>query len=256
MTSPYLSTLLIDAPIGRHFAQLHRDPQDLVEAVGLFIGTGLRRGSGVVVIASASATALLLQHLSRTRLDVQACCRVHQLHVLDAEGVLAEVMRDDLPDWAAFRRSMESALETVRAFSRSGTRVYGEMVNLLWRAGRAPAAKRLERYWNDLARLHPFSLFCGYVLDGRSEDAEVELLHDIGRTHTDIIATDEDEPFRAALDEASQDIYGIPLSQILNGAGHEAAPGEHRLPSGRRTRLWMLRHKPPSRASGVRDARP
>jgi hypothetical protein len=29
MTSLSLSALLIEAPVGRHFAQLHRDPQEL-----------------------------------------------------------------------------------------------------------------------------------------------------------------------------------------------------------------------------------
>jgi hypothetical protein len=33
MTSRQLSALLIDAPMGRHFAQLHRDPDALSESV-------------------------------------------------------------------------------------------------------------------------------------------------------------------------------------------------------------------------------
>jgi hypothetical protein len=34
-----LDTLLIEAPVNRHFAQLHRDPQALTEAVTLYLET-------------------------------------------------------------------------------------------------------------------------------------------------------------------------------------------------------------------------
>ena len=58
MSSPLVSALLIEAPVNRHFAQLHRDPQALTDAVTLYLETGLRRGNGVVVFASPAHTGL------------------------------------------------------------------------------------------------------------------------------------------------------------------------------------------------------
>ncbi len=37
MSSPVVSALLIEAPVNRHFAQLHRNPQALTDAVTLYL---------------------------------------------------------------------------------------------------------------------------------------------------------------------------------------------------------------------------
>ena len=60
MTSALVSALLIEAPVNRHFAQLHRDPQALTDAVSLFLETGLRRGNSVVVVATSEHIDLFL----------------------------------------------------------------------------------------------------------------------------------------------------------------------------------------------------
>ena len=69
MTSPLINALLIEAPVNRHFAQLHRDPQALTDAVTLYLETGLRRGNGVVLIASPVHTDLFLTRLREDNLD-------------------------------------------------------------------------------------------------------------------------------------------------------------------------------------------
>ena len=160
------STLLIEAPVNRHFAQLHRTTQGLTEAVGLFVETGLRRGNGVVSVATPAHTELLLQRLAQNGLDPEEFRRSGQLEILDAEAVLSRFMHGEKPDWTDFRLTVGTVLESVQAFGRNITRAYGEMVNLLWQQGKAEAAIRLEEYWNELARLYPFSLFCSYMLDG------------------------------------------------------------------------------------------
>jgi hypothetical protein len=129
------------------------------------------------------------------------------------------------------------------------------MVNILWRDGQQGAAIRLEEYWNELARLYPFSLFCGYMLDSHVKESYNGPIHDIGRTHSDIIATPEDDLFRKALDSASKDIFGIPLARLLSLSGQEDNPGEHRLPSGQRTMLWIMRHLPSSSGKVLEVAR-
>lgn len=72
MTSPESSTLLIHAPVGRHFAQLHRDTVALADSVALFADAGLRKGTGVVLIATKPNTELFLDKISRANSDVDS----------------------------------------------------------------------------------------------------------------------------------------------------------------------------------------
>src|SRR4029078_5440940 len=49
-------------------------------------------------------------------------------------------------------------------------RIYGEMVDILWRAGRRPAALRLQEPWSELDEVHRLSLLCGSPSDGFHRD--------------------------------------------------------------------------------------
>jgi hypothetical protein len=254
MPSPLVSALLIDAPVNRHFAQLHSDPQALTEAVTLYLQTGLRRGNGVVVIATRQHVDLFLARLRADDLDPGTFLKSGQLELHDAELSLRKFVRNDMPDWEDFRRAMGAVFERVGAFGRGTIRAYGEMVNLLWHEGKRDAAIRLEEYWNELARLYPFSLFCSYMLDAHHHHTYDGPIEEIGRTHTDIIGTPEDERFRVALDAASRDVFGVPLSQMVGFARHRDS-GEQRFPSGQRTMLWVKRNLPSASAAVLERAR-
>ena len=249
-----MSALLIEAPVNRHFAQLHRDPQALTDAVTLYLETGLRRGNGVVCIATPLHTDLFLARLRADDLDPGEFLRSGQLELHDAELTLRKFMRNDVPDWEDFRRALGAVFERIQAFGRGTTRAYGEMVNVLWQEGKQEAAIRLEEYWNELARLYPFSLFCSYLLDVHHDHAYNGPLEEIGRTHSDILGTADDERFRVALDAASRDVFGVPLSQMV-GFSRNGHDGERRFPSGQRTMLWVKRHLPSASAAVLERAR-
>ena len=254
MTASLVSALLIEAPVNRHFAQLHRDPQTLTEAVTLYLQTGLRRGNGVVVIATPGHIDLFLSRLRADGIDPGSFLKSGQLELHDAELMLRKCMRNDLPDWEDFQQALGAVFERVRAFGRGTTRAYGEMVNLLWHEGKQDAAIRLEEYWNELGRLYPFSLFCSYMLDVHHHHTYSGPLEEIGRTHTDILGTVDDERFRVALDAASRDVFGVPLSQMV-GFSRKRDSGEQRFPSGQRTMLWVTRNLPSASAAMLERAR-
>jgi hypothetical protein len=249
------STLLVDAPVGRHFAQLHRDTTGLVQSVSRFVESGLVRGNGVVLVATPGHTDAVMEHLRLAAIDPDAFRRSGLLAVYDAQGLLDRFTRAGMPQWTEFRRVVGGALESVTLLSRGAPRAYGEMVNLLWRDGRPAAAIRLEEYWNELAKIYPFCLFCGYMMDSHHAACYRGPLHEIGRCHSDVIATHEDDRFRHALDAACIDVFGIPLSQMLSLSGQEEYPGESRLPGGQRTMLWIMRHMPSSSADVLERTR-
>lgn len=255
MAAPSLvSALLIEAPVHRHFAQLHRDPQALTEAVTIYLQTGLRRGNGVVVIATPEHTERFLASLRAEGIDPGVFLKSGQLELHDAELTLRKFMRNDTPDWGDFQRALGAVFERIRAFGRGTTRAYGEMVNVLWQEGKQEAAIRVEEYWNELARLYPFCLFCSYVLDVHQDHTYAEPLEEIGRTHSDILGTAEDERLRMALDAASRDVFGVPLSQMV-GFTSQRNSGQQRFPSGQRTMLWVKRNLPSASAAVLERAR-
>jgi hypothetical protein len=128
------------------------------------------------------------------------------------------------------------------------------MVNLLWRAGQTAAALRLEGFWNELARLYPFGLFCGYMLDSRDVSIHAGRLHEIGRPLGDVVAAPHDQVFREALNQASHDVFGLPLCRLV-GLPSPVPPGSPLPPPDQRTMLWMMRQAPASSAEVLEQAR-
>lgn len=244
MTDSQGGPLLTEAPDGRHFAQLHPHADALGEAVFTFLEAGLRRRQCVIVVAIRAHLDLLIARLEQARLHPGALRASGQLMMLDPEPLLAQVMREGMPHWSEFRAALSAILERACTVG-SGTRIYSELTSLLWHQGRPQAAIRLEEFWNALGRLSPFSLYCSYLLDPHCEDSYTGPVEEIGRTHTDILGTVEDERFGAALDVASREVFGIALSQMIGYAStlHE---GERRFPSGLRTMLWVRRYLPSS----------
>src|SRR3989475_12781092 len=239
MTSSLVSSLLIEAPVNRHFAQLHRDQQAITEAVTLYLETGLRRGNGVVVIATPAHTERFVAGLRQTGLDPGHILKSGQLELHDAELILRKFMRDDMPDWDDFRKALGAVFERVRAFGRGTTRAYDELVNVLWQEGKQEAAIRLEEYWNELARLYPFSLFCSYMLDVHHHNSYEGPLQEIGRTHSDILGNDDDERLRASLVAASRDVFCASLSE-MGRLSRPVLDGERRFPRGESTMHLLM----------------
>jgi hypothetical protein len=211
MSVPEPSTLLINAPVGCHFAQLHRDVAGLADSVALFIEAGLRR-----------------DRLRRTSLDVDTFCIKGQLKLLNAGIVLSQFMKAGMPDWTEFRKTIGPVLESVQGVGQGAPRAYGEMVNVLWQSGQQAAAIRLEEYWNELAKLYSFSLFCGYVLDSLDE-----------RSYSGPV----------------KDVFGVSLAHLVNLSQSEESRGQERLPAAQRAMLWISRNLPTSSAAVLERAR-
>ncbi|HWC72528.1 MAG TPA: MEDS domain-containing protein [Gemmatimonadales bacterium] len=244
-------TLLAEAPAGRHFAQFHRDADSLRESVFTFLEAGLRRGDGVLVVATPETRDGLETRLSRHNLDPKALNDSGQLDMLDAATLTADVTPRGVPESPRFRNALVPVLSRVRASDR-GVRIFSEMASLLWNDGNTEGATRLEELWNGLARIHTFSLYCGYTLDTQCERSYAGPLEDLGHAHTDILGTEEDERFGLALDRASKEIFGISLSQMAGITTHD---GTRRFPSGQRTMLWVKRNLPLSTAQLAERAR-
>ena len=149
----------------KHSVHFYEDTVSLCRIVGGFLGSGLSGGAPAIIIATPTHREQILFNLIERSIDVQKARRAGELVVLDVDDTLGAFMLDDMPDAALFESYMGTILaQVMRVRPRATIRAYGEMVDVLWKAGRAEAAIKLETRWNALASRHPFSLLCGYSI--------------------------------------------------------------------------------------------
>lgn len=170
-----------------HAVRFYENAEALTRIVAEFIGEGLAHSTpGLVIATPEHVTALDLQLIGRG-FDTARMVAVGDLVIHDAETILRRFMRDGSPHAAAFKDTMLPILETMAGGrEHQPMRVYGEMVDLLWRAGQTVAAVKLEMFWNELAQSHDFALLCGYAMGNFYKNASVE---EICQQHTHVVSS-------------------------------------------------------------------
>ena len=93
--------------------------------------------------------------------DLKAAEASGQFVPLDAGELLSRIMLNGLPDHTRFHVIVQGLLQKT-AETHPYLHIYGEMVALLWEQGNEKATHLLEELWNNLGRMRPFSLLCGY----------------------------------------------------------------------------------------------
>lgn len=164
-----------------HAVRFYESRGSLARIVAQFLGEGFATGFPAIVIATpdhldAIRTVLTARSFDLTRLEAAG-----DLIVVDAEETLARFMIDGMPDPERFRDTVAPLVERARrGRTECVVRAYGEMVDVLWKAGQTIAAVRLETLWNQLAHSHPFALLCGYSMGHFYKDfaqQEIRSLH-------------------------------------------------------------------------------
>ena len=127
-----------------HCLQLYDSDAFLVTTVSHFIAKGLQAGEGLVVIATEAHREVLERQLREDGLEFDQARRSGQYVYLDANETLARFMVSGWPDLERFDEVIgETVAKVTAGYPR--IRVFGEMVALLWAAGKQNAAICLER---------------------------------------------------------------------------------------------------------------
>jgi PAS domain S-box-containing protein len=160
-----------------HTVQFYTEDRTLIDGLSRLIGTVLGAGDSAIVIATSLHREALAQRLKARGLDVLAASRQGRYLQFDAAQTLSKFTVDGWPDAALFNKVIGPLLTQAKEASEGpDARVvaFGEMVALLWSQGREEAAIRLEQLWNELAKMHTFSLHCAYPIGsfGREQDTE------------------------------------------------------------------------------------
>jgi len=249
------AALLADAPAGRHFCQFASESEPLIDSVAMFAASGLERGEAVILVVTPAHARELTERLTRQGLDPASACDSGHLVFVDSVATMAEYTRGGVPDLQGLKSSVDRLIAGLPAERQGGLRIYGELVDLLWQAGYTDAAIQLEGFWEAYYSSHGLCLFCGFTMDALAESTYEAPFGEIGRLHTSVLPTAEDERLRAAVDAATEDVLGISFSLILGCSSREQTLGEHRLPIGRRTMLWLHHNMPVTSAHILERAR-
>ena len=173
--------ILAERPAREHIAQLYSGDVSLLESLRIFTGHGLSRGESVILLVTAPHRDALLRLLRADGFDVDQAQHDGRLVILDAARALAGFIRNGMPDVALFRTQIGSVIERVWSnLGHQSLRVFGEMVDLLWKSNLA-AAIRLERMWNDLIEEFDLSPFCAYSTTHAHDRSR---RRSVRRTHT------------------------------------------------------------------------
>ena len=168
-----------------HLVQLYRDDEALVEAVALYAGRGLGKGESIVLVATGPHLEAVARRLREDGFDLGDLEAWGQLTTIDAAGLLSRFLVDGKVDEARFQSILAELMTTARAGGRfRRIRVYGEMVNLLWRENH-PATRQLEELWNDVIARHCVSRLCGYRVE--PEETEDGFPGDLRALHSHLI---------------------------------------------------------------------
>ena len=173
----------------QHSVYFYRDDPSLCDLVGRFIAEGLQQHQPGIVIATPSHRNAILRCLTSNGLHPDRLCHNGDLVMLDARETLAGFMFRGSIDGPCFRTNVGRVFaQARRGREHSVVRAYGEIVDVLWKDGKASAAVHLEAQWNELQKEHPFSLMCGYSMGNFYEDVEGAGFHDVCAHHNHIVS--------------------------------------------------------------------
>lgn len=179
-----------------HLVQFYRDPEFLCASIAERMAGARARGDAVLVLATEAHWRDIARRAGAAADDTTW---------LDATAMVQRASRDETVDEAALSAALR---EAVRSFARrhAGRRAwaFGELVDVLWRAGARDTALRVEELWNDLIDSHDIALVCGYSLDHFDAADHADAFHRVCGAHTHVRPAESFAVRTAgALDEAS-----------------------------------------------------
>jgi len=173
--------------VHRHEVGFYSDDASLLDGFTQFIGTALKAGNAVIVVATESHRDSLLLRLQANGLDVADDIEQGRYISLDPAETLATYMVNGMPDPIRFSKiTGDLILNAAKAAKGEPRRVAacGECAPLLWEQGMAEAAIRLEHLWNEIAKSCDVDVFCGYPLGSFQAESSSYIFAKICLAHT------------------------------------------------------------------------
>jgi len=239
-----------------HLVQFYGDERALAENVALYLREGAERGDGMIVIATPSHRKMFTELLARGGVDADELVQKGRLLFFDAEKTLAGFMDQGEPDWQRFDEVVGSVVRDLRSrMAGAHLRAYGEMVDLLWKAGKLSAATTLETFWNRLLEEYRFGLFCAYTVDLLHQEVPVSAVQEMMTTHSHLLPVRSNGELDRAVSRAMLDVLGEETVTAIMPLIRANAVSGVSLPEAERTVIWLRKNVPPFAADVLFRAR-
>lgn len=168
----------------KHLVQFYETDDFLLNTLSSFIGAGLGAGEACIIIATPAHRAGLEQRLKENGVDPSRAQEQGRYFVLDADETLAQFLDGEALVPERFFQLTGSLIERA-AEGEHTVRIFGEMVALLWKAGKREAAINLEELWNHLFTLiPPCTLLCAYEMHDFAGEAYGKQFSEICLQHS------------------------------------------------------------------------
>jgi CheY-like chemotaxis protein len=171
------------AAIRGHAVQFYENDGFLCQLLTDFAASGLQAGEAVILIATEAHRDEVRRRLIDRGVDADGAVAKGALSLRDAREVLATFMVDGTPSGARFASSLHGLLGPARTGGRRA-RLFGEMVDVLWRDGNPGAAIRLEEMGNALVKDEPIHVLCAYSMDNFVKAGDAAAFARVCAAHT------------------------------------------------------------------------
>lgn len=139
---------------------LFSEREGLAAVVGEQLSTAHAAGGTVIVIATPAHRDAFTAEMAARGVDVDGAVAARSLVLLDAADTLSRLTPEGVLQQQAFDEVIGGLVRGAAA--RGRVQAFGEMVGLLWEAGRAMEAIELERFWGSLVSETSIALLCAY----------------------------------------------------------------------------------------------
>lgn len=224
--------MLISSSDSDHSVHFYKRDGEAVDAVSDYVAAGLDRGEPALVAStSANGAAVVSRLLRRGYKEAR-----ERVTLLDSESIAEEMRGGQKAVVSGFKGLVEPAVKAA-AVKRKRLRVYGDIVNVLWRRGYENRAIQLEELWSALIRKENLRLLCGYRLDWLDcRCMDIAAVHDAVQPSADFAGLE------GRVEAALSRVLGDQVRMVRSLVASDRRL--RRLPPGQGALLWVGRHMP------------
>ena len=171
----------------RHELHFYSDDAVFLDSFSHFVVTALKSGRAAIAVITESHRSGLVARLKAQGLDVDAATQQGTYIQLDVAETLSTFMVNDMPDSARFFEVAGGLIEAAAKAAKQehyGVVACGECSPVLWAAGKADAAIRLEQLWDEVGTTFGVDILCGYALSSFHGEEDEHVFQSICAEHS------------------------------------------------------------------------